>query len=101
MTDSLFIDPLGRIVVLRDRTWFGHIVRGHPEVADYRNLVDNAVRMPHEIRQSRSDPKCRLYFGPGPRPTVRMMVVADVVEGVVKTAHLCDRVSGGPLEWSR
>jgi hypothetical protein len=29
------------------------------------------------------------------------MLVADVVRGVVKTAHLAKKVSGGAIEWAR
>ncbi|MEK6798869.1 MAG: hypothetical protein AABZ12_07895 [Planctomycetota bacterium] len=101
MGETTLTDPMSRRLVLADRTWFGHIVKGHPEVAMHRVLVENAVTRPDEIRFSRSDRDCRLYFGPGPRPSVRILVVANVVEGVVKTAHLCSRVSGGECEWSR
>jgi hypothetical protein len=101
MGDSTLVDPLGRVLVMRDRTWLGHIAKTHPELADYRTLAENAVQSPDEIRMSRSDPDCRIYFGPGPRSTVRMMVVGDVVRGVVKTAHLCSRISGGQREWSK
>jgi len=30
MIDRHLQDPLGRRITLHDRTWFGHIVRGHP-----------------------------------------------------------------------
>jgi hypothetical protein len=92
---------LGRLPVLSDRTWFGNIIRGHPEVGEHRGLAEATVQSPDELRLSRSSPDCRLYFGQGPRGGRRMIVVADVVVGVVKTAHLCERVSGGPVEWSR
>jgi hypothetical protein len=101
MADTVLIDPLGRLIVLQDRTWHGHIIQGHPEVAQHRDLVELAILQPDEIRSSRSDGDCRLYYGPGPRPAVRIMVVADVVAGVVKTAHLARRVTGGATEWSR
>ncbi len=100
MADSRLIDPLRREITLHDRTWFGHIVKGHPEVAEDRLLVEQAVERPIEIRQSASDPDCRLYYGPGPRPNVIMMVVVDVAIGVVKTAHLASKITGGPVEWS-
>ncbi len=101
MGDTRLTDPLGRVVVLHDRTWYGHVLRGHPEVKECRELVEKAVEQPDEIRYSRSDEDCRLYFGRGPRADARIMVVADVVRGFVKTAHLCDRVSGRTVEWSK
>lgn len=101
MGDVSLTDPLGRTIVLHDRTWYGHVLRGHPEVKECRALVENAVREPDEIRHSRSDEDCRIYFGRGPGPDVKILVVADVKRGFVKTAHLCDRVSGGAVEWSK
>ena len=101
MPDDQLSDPLGRRFVLQDRTWFAHILRGHPEIAECRQLVCNAVTSPFEVRLSISDPDCRLYFGHGPRSGVIMMVVGDVLAGVVKTAHLAKRVSGGDVEWSQ
>jgi hypothetical protein len=87
--------------VLHDRTWHGHVVKAHPEMNRHRDLVEAAVRSPEQIRLSQSDPDCRIYFGPGPRRGVKMMVVVDVSLGLVKTAHLAKRVSGGEQEWSR
>jgi hypothetical protein len=100
MADSKLIDPLHREITLHDRTWIAHIIKGHPELADYRQLAEQAITAPTEIRHSTSDPDCRVYYGPGPRPTVKMMVVADVSLGLVKTAHLARKITGGDLEWS-
>ncbi len=101
MADSTIADPLGRFVTLHDRTWYGHIITGHPEVAEHRARLEAAIASPNEIRASRSDPNCRIYFAPGPRIGVRIMVVVDVVLGIVKMAHLAARLSGGPVEWSK
>lgn len=101
MTDTKVNDPLGREIVLHDRTWHGHIIKGHPEVSDARALVEQAVRAPDEIRHSRSDVDCRIYFGQGPRNGVKIMVVVDVALGLVKTAHLAEKISGGSIEWSK
>lgn len=101
MGDATVTDPLGRVIALHDRTWYGHIVRGHPEVADHCGLAEAAIEQPLEIRRSRSGADCRLYFGRGPREHVMLMVVADVRLGLVKTGHLCDRTSGGEVEWSK
>ena len=99
--DTTLTDPLGRAFVLHDRTWFGHIVRGHPEVEPHRALVERALREPLAIRLSASDPSARLFFGLGPRKDLMMLVVADIELGIVKTAHLARRFSGGDTEWSR
>ena len=101
MTDTRVLDPLGRAIMLHDRTWFGHILKAHPEMDQCRALVERALADPGEIRLSRSDPDCRIYFGPGPRTGVMMMVVVDVVVCLVKTAHMARQASGGTQEWSK
>ncbi len=101
MPDVHLIDPLGRRITLHERTWYGHIVKAHPEMEATRSLAERVVGSPDEIRYSNSDPDCRLYFGPGPRSGIRMVVVVDVVLGLVKTAHLAKKMSGGAQEWSR
>ena len=101
MTDVRVVDPLGRAIVLHDRTWFGHILKAHPEMDGHKALAEAALAAPDEIRHSRSDPNVRIYFGPGPRSEIMMMVVADVALGLVKTAHFARRVSAGAQEWSK
>ena len=100
MTDALLVDPLGRRIELRDRTWFGHVLKGHPEVAPFRGLAEAAVTRPLEIRFSTSDPDCRVYYGKGPVPRLRLAVIADVRSGSVKTAYLARKASAGGVEWS-
>lgn len=99
MADRTLIDPLDREIILSDRTWYGHIVKGHPEIATHRNLVEGAIESPDEIRFSQADAQCRLYFAAAPQPRLEICVVADVVAGVVKTAYFCRRRSGGAIEW--
>jgi len=101
MADTKITDPLGRVIVLHDRTWYGHIVRGHPEVAQSRKCVETAVQDPIEIRKSLSDPNCRLFYGAGGRKDVIIMVVVDVAQGLVKTAHFAEKISKGEVEWSK
>jgi hypothetical protein len=98
--DIQLTDPLGRSITLHDRTWFGHILRGHPEMAEHRVLAESAVASPLAVHLSNSGPDSRLYFGRGPRPGLMILVVADVNLGLVKTAHLAKHFSGGDLEWS-
>ena len=100
MADRQLTDPLWREISLHERTWVGHIIRGHPELAEYRHYVERAITAPMEIRESNSDPKCRLYYGIGPRETVQMMVVVDLSLGIVKTAHWARTITGGKVEWS-
>jgi hypothetical protein len=98
--DSTLSDPLGRTIVLHEHTWFGHIVKGHPDVRTYRALAEQAISNPLEIRFSSSDPNCRLYYGVGPSLRIMMVVVADVVSGIVKTAYRANKMKG-TTEWLR
>ncbi len=98
MGDIELVDPLGRVITLHDRTWFGHIIKGHPEVTEYRYWVEKAIVKPEAIRLSRGDRNCRKYIAAGLRATVIMVVIVDVIEGIVKTAYLARRASGS-IEW--
>jgi hypothetical protein len=96
---SKLTDPLKRRVVLHNHAW-AHIVKGHPEVGPHRAAVEGAISSPTEIRYSTSDADCRLYAGPVAGRRVIIVVVADVVRGIVKTAYLARRLSRGVVEWS-
>jgi len=98
MADTILTDPLGRSITLHDRTWHGHIIKGHPDVGPHRQLVEKTVRHPEQVRTSSSDPDCRKYIGPGPRASVKMVVIADVRLRLVKTAYLSRRITG-EIEW--
>jgi hypothetical protein len=101
MADETFIDPLGRAIVFHDHTWFGHVLKGHPELRDERECVGATIEQPTDIRHSLSDTYVRLYHGQAERPGVYLRVVADVEIGVVKTAHYVRKPQGGPIEWLR
>jgi len=100
MADSVLVDPLGRQIVLHDRTWYGHVLKVHPDVGVCRKLAEDAVSRPSQIQHSTSGSDCRIYYGVGPGQGLMIAVVADVVAGVVKTVHLARKVSGGGAEWS-
>lgn len=100
MGDSTVVDPLGRAIVLHDHTWYGHVLLQHPEMRRHRDLVEKTLAEPLEIRVSDADPDVRLYFGDGPRNGIIVAVVANIVGGFVKTAHLIKRPRG-KMEWSK
>ena len=101
MADTTLRDPLGRTMILHDHTWHGHILPGHPEMKQLRSLVERAVTDPLEIRISDAAPRnVRLFFGVGPRKGIMIVVVAEVIQGFVKTAHVIKKTKGA-LEWSR
>jgi len=52
LSDTILHDPIGRLIVLHDRTWHGHILKRHPELQGQRALVERAVTDPTEIRIS-------------------------------------------------
>lgn len=99
MADLTQIDPLGRRITLFDDAWFGHIIKGHPDVKAYRQVVELTLSRPEQICFSTSDPDCRIYYGPG-RGKLMIAVVVDVVRGFVKTAYFT-RKPKGTIEWSR
>src|SRR5690242_8630948 len=43
VADTRITDPLGRTVVLHGHTWFGHVVKQHPEMRPYRRLAEAGV----------------------------------------------------------
>lgn len=100
MGDSTWTDPLGRKITLHENTWTRHILRGHPDVARYRKQAGSTIASPNAITISASDPDCRLYYGRPVRKNVRIVVVANVVGGFVKTAYLSKKPPGGSIEWS-
>jgi hypothetical protein len=63
---------------------------------NHRRLAEQAIRTPLAIHRSNSDPDCRTYYGVGPRPGIMVAVVADVVNGFVKTGYLTHRTAGAP-----
>ena len=98
MSDSHIVDPLGRRIILHDHTWFGHIVKGHPEMRNRRAAVEQAIQAPMTIRFSSIDVNCRVYYGSGGAPHFLVAAVADVVGGFVKTAYRA-RAPKGVVEW--
>ncbi len=100
MADVILTDPLGRDITLHDRTWYGHIIKRHPEMRALRAQVEQTVRDPDEIRFSTYDPDCRLYYRGSGRAGILIAVVGDVAQELVRTACLANRTKGA-LEWSR
>ena len=100
MSDSKLQDPLGRLITLHDHTWYGHIIKGHPEVRAHRRLAEDSIKSPQEIRVSPADPDCRIYYGAGPRAGILMVTVVDLALSLVRTAYLAKKAKGA-VEWSR
>lgn len=56
------VDPLGRHVVLREDTWYDHILHQHVELAGQDAGVERAVSQPDTIRIDADDPMRRVYY---------------------------------------
>ena len=98
MPDALMIDPLGRAVTLHDHTWFGHILKGHPDMRTLRTEVEAAIQTPLRICFSSSDPGCRIYYGSTWNSSIMVAVIGDVVGGFVRTAYRTAKIKGA-VEW--
>ncbi len=102
MADTFLIDPLGRQITLHDRTWYGHILPGHPDMHDHRVLLSHAISDPLSIRFDLKLASVRRYIGIGPRSKRVIMVAADVELGLVKSAFVVpERRVHGEIEWQR
>lgn len=88
MAQSTLTDPLGRSFTLANHTWYGHILKGHPEMRPHFTLVEQAVTAPLSI------------YGPGPRDGVFVAAVVDIALGIVKTAYLSRTMTGASSEWT-
>ena len=98
MADSVLTDYRGRRIVLSDATWYGHIVKGHPDLAGKRTLAERTLATSTSVFMSSSDPSCRLYYGPKQPDGLMICVVADIVNGFVKTAYFSTRIKPGAAE---
>jgi hypothetical protein len=98
MADTILIDLLGRSITLHDHTWFGHVLKGHPEMHNRRADVEGAITQPQWICYSTSAFDCRVYYAPDASTGLLIAAVANVVHGYVKTAYLA-RSTKGTVEW--
>jgi hypothetical protein len=99
MRDSILVDPLGRSLVLSGHTWERHILVAHPDMDGGREFVEQAVSSPRSIWTSISDADVRVYYGDGPSPYLLVAVKANIVIGIVLTAHLAKKETGARKEW--
>jgi hypothetical protein len=96
MADTVLQDPKGRQIVLLDNTWFGHIVKAHPDMANRRRDVEQAVRQPDAIHLSKSSADCRVYYSLPAARGIMVTVVADLPKQIVLTAYRSRRRKGNP-----
>jgi hypothetical protein len=100
MADFTAVDPLGRRNTLHDHTWYGHVVKGHPDMTSKRRSAETVLASPERITHSPSDADCRLFYGPLESDGFMVTVVVDVAGGFVKTAYRSKKTKGA-LEWEQ
>ena len=54
MADESSKDPLGRSITLHDFTWYGHIMKRHPDMRMLRRHVQDAIVSPIAIQRRSS-----------------------------------------------
>lgn len=102
MADETLTDPLGRVITLHDRTWFGHILVAHPDLEPLRNLIGRTLSEPLSIRRASYDPHERRYIGSGVEPRRDILVAVDIKLALVKTAfQIRPHRVRGVIEWER
>jgi len=100
MGNNDLIDPLGRRITFHNHTWYGHILRAHPELKSERSRIEETLRRPNKICLSISSPELRYYYISANRTGLFLRVVVDIQKGHVRTAHYIRTLEGGPVEWS-
>ena len=101
MATLTLTDPLGRRITFHNHTWFGHILRRHPDLRSHRRLVEETITTPLSIRFADGQPAdTRLYYGVGPQSGMLIVLAANVAAGHVLSAHLAKVPKPGAIEWS-
>ncbi len=103
MTEPTYFEvetPLGRHVRVTAAYWEVIITLKHPIMKGKEDLVQQALRFPLEIRQSRSDPAVYLHYGS--EPPYLICVVARYLngEGFIITAYRTNKIKEGTLLWT-
>ena len=105
MTDNILFEvptPLGFSVRVTHDYWELIVTVKHPVMYGREMDVQNTLRMPDEIRQSRSDPAVHLFYR-SERPGRWVCAVAKRLndEGFLITAFPTDAVKEGERVWSK
>lgn len=104
-------DPQGYEVVLEVETWDSHIIKQHPEIEKFFDLIGKTLSEPQLIQQSRRQGETYYYYRLTGRSFYRIndiylsVVVRrddDAKKGVVKTVHLLKEVrKDGETVWMK
>ena len=99
---QLLRDFEGRSIRLTEERW-AHISE-HPEMAEMKPALEQALMAPETVVQSAGDPEARLYYRFFPQTRVGGKYLCVVVklgdeDAFVVTAYLTDQVKKGKVLW--
>ena len=99
-------DIFGNLVELSPETWTYHIITGHPEMAGYESIVQQAIKDPFQVCESTQYDSGAVFFSaPGVGPSVEVIRAIVLYQdwsylkgastGIVATAYPIDIVKYG------
>ena len=101
-TQYVFVttDHLGRKVVLEKKTFYGHIVPGHPEMAGNELAIQESVEKPLFVIESKQNSNVFLYVTQSQKSTYPNLYIKTVVDhstnvGFVKTSFFQKNLQPG------
>ena len=89
--------------VLEDEHWETHILKGHPELAPYHDLVVETLKTPDGVYRSKRDGTTRVYvkschgivIGAAPVESIALLVFVQEKTGFVATAYFAAAIWRG------
>ena len=96
------LTPMGFRVRVSSSRWNTIATAKHPRMRGRERDVEEVLRLPLEIRRSRSDPDVYLFYrSEGPSRWVCVVAKRLNGDGFVVTAYPTDAVKEGEQVWSR
>ena len=105
MVDEILFEvrtPLGFIVRVSDDYWTLIVTIKHPVMRGREADVQNTLKQPDEIRQSRNDPSVLLFYKlESPKRWICAVVKRLNGDGFLITTFPTDAIKEGQLIWSK
>ncbi len=96
------VTPLGYRVVLTRNRWREIVRFKHPALAGHEDVIRQCVEKPEVILASAKDPEVHMYYVPGERGYVCVVVGCDdPTERYVVTAYFTKTIKKGDELWTR
>jgi len=93
--------PLGFVVKATEKYWQKLLVK-HPDLADLEELVEAALQLPDEIRESKRDSSVFLFYLQRREKRWVVAVARQVdADGFLITAYQTDAIKEGAQLWHR